>query len=132
MATLYDLDTPADAAAALQHEWLVACLCADWCGTCREYQPGFEAIAERFPEAGFLWVDIETHADWADDVDVENFPTLFVMQGEAIRFFGTMLPYPAHLERALESLFAPGAHHLPVDGAEDLPSLRDLLRARAG
>ena len=132
MPPVFDLDTPADAAAALQREWLVACLCADWCGTCREYQPGFEAMAAQFPQAAFFWVDIETHADWADDVDVENFPTLFVMQGDAIRFFGTMLPYHTHLQRALESLFAHGAHHLPVEGADDLPSLRKLLAERAG
>lgn len=132
MSALIDLDSPADAAAALDKEWLVACLCADWCGTCREYLPGFEAIAEAFPQAAFFWVDIESHADWADEVDVDNFPTLFVMQGDAIRFYGTMLPYPAHLQRALESLVEPGARHLPVEGAEDLPSLRDLLADRAG
>ncbi len=132
MPPVFDLDTPADAHAALDHEWLVACLCADWCGTCREYQPGFEAMAAQFPQAAFFWVDIETHADWADDVDVENFPTLFVMQGDAIRFFGPMLPYHTHLQRALESLFEHGAYHLPVEGAEELPSLRTLLAARAG
>jgi len=131
MNRIFDLDLPDDAAAANEREWLVACLCADWCGTCREYRPGFEAMAERFPEAGFFWVDIETHADWADDIDVDNFPTLFVMQGDAIRFFGTMLPHLSHLERALEALFDPGANHRPVDNAEELPSLRALLELRA-
>ena len=23
----------------------VYCLCAEWCGTCREYRPGFQALA---------------------------------------------------------------------------------------
>lgn len=131
MSRLFDLDLPADAAAANDREWLVACLCADWCGTCREYQPGFEAMAARFPEAAFFWVDIENHADWADDIDVENFPTLFVMQGDAIRFFGTMLPHLSHLQRALETLFDPQTNHRPVDNAEELPSLRGLLAARS-
>jgi len=131
MSRILDLDLPADAATANQREWLVACLCADWCGTCREYQPGFAAMAGRFPEAGFFWVDIESQADWADDIDVENFPTLFVMQGDAIRFFGTMLPHLSHLERTLQTLFEPGAYHRPVDNAEELPSLRTLLEARA-
>lgn len=128
----FELSTPADAAEANTREWLVACLCAAWCDTCRDYQAGFEALAARFPEVAFVWVDIETHADWADDVDVENFPTLYIMQGEAARFYGPMLPYHSHLERALESLLAPDAHHLPVEGADELPSLRDLLSERAG
>ena len=34
-----------------QPEFLVACLCAAWCGTCRDYRAGFEALAARFPEA---------------------------------------------------------------------------------
>jgi thioredoxin-like negative regulator of GroEL len=131
MSRPIDLADPADAADALGREWLVACLCAAWCDTCRDYQAGFEALAARFPTAAFLWVDIETHADWADDVDVENFPTIYVMQGDAVRFFGPMLPYHSHLERSLESLLA-ATHHLPVDGADALPSLRELLSARAG
>ncbi len=131
MTRMFDLDNPADASAANEREWLVACLCADWCGTCREYQPGFEAMAARFPQAAFFWVDIETHADWADDIDVENFPTVFVMQGDAIRFFGTMLPHLSHLQRALETMLDPQTNHRPVDNAEELPSLRTLLAARA-
>ena len=27
---------------------LVACLCAAWCGTCREYEPLFERLREEF------------------------------------------------------------------------------------
>ena len=45
---------------------LVACLCAAWSGTCREYAQTLEALAARYPELCFVWVDIETHADWLD------------------------------------------------------------------
>ncbi|KAA3651508.1 MAG: thioredoxin [Proteobacteria bacterium] len=131
MNALVNLDDPADVADALSHEWLVACLCAEWCGTCREYRDGFAATGAQFPQAAFLWVDIETHADWADEMDIENFPTLMVQQGDAVRFLGTMLPYPAHLQRALESLFAASAES-PGPG-EDVPlDLRALLRPLAG
>ena len=82
---------------------LVACLCADWCGTCREYREGFDALAERVPEARFLWLDVEDEADLLDDYDVEDFPTLLIQRGEQVLFFGTMLPHHELLLRTLQS-----------------------------
>jgi thioredoxin 1 len=84
-------------------EFLVACLCAAWCGTCRDYQAGFHALAERFPTARFLWIDIEDDADLVDDYDVENFPTLLIQRDDTVLFFGTMLPHLELLQRTLES-----------------------------
>lgn len=84
-------------------EFLVACLCAAWCGTCRDYQAGFHALAERFPTARFLWIDIEDDADLVDDYDVENFPTLLIQRDDTVVFFGTMLPHLDLLQRTLES-----------------------------
>ncbi|MEI7613112.1 MAG: thioredoxin family protein [Betaproteobacteria bacterium] len=82
---------------------LVICLCADWCGTCRDYQPGFEGLAAEFPEARFRWVDIEEDAEQMGDLDIENFPTLLIRRGNSIVFFGTMLPYLEHLRRTIET-----------------------------
>lgn len=84
-------------------EFLVACLCAAWCGTCRDYQAGFHALAERFPTARFLWIDIEDDADLVNDYDVENFPTLLIQRDDTVVFFGTMLPHLDLLQRTLES-----------------------------
>lgn len=84
-------------------EFLVMCLCAEWCGTCRDYQPGFEALAIRFPGVRFVWLDIEEHADDLGDLDIENFPTLFIQRRERVLFFGTMLPHLSHLERLIET-----------------------------
>ncbi len=87
-------------------EFLVACLCAAWCGTCRDYQPGFHALAARFPAARFLWIDVEDDADLVDDYDVENFPTLLIQRDDTVLFFGTMLPHLELLQRTLESFHA--------------------------
>ncbi len=58
---------------------LVACLCADWCGTCKDYMSGFAALAARYPGDCFVWIDIETHADrLGEDIDIENFPTVLI------------------------------------------------------
>ena len=82
---------------------LVACLCAQWCGACREYQPLFESLQKEFPQATFRWVDIEDEADLVDPVEVENFPTLLIAQGGQARFFGTVLPHLETLRRLLQA-----------------------------
>lgn len=87
-------------------EFTVVCLCAEWCGVCREYRDGFRDIAGQFPLARFHWLDIEEHADDLGDIDVENFPTLLIRRRELIVFYGTILPTPSHLRRMLEVLLA--------------------------
>ena len=89
-----------------QPEFLVACLCAAWCGTCRDYREGFQALAERFPNARFLWLDVEDDADILDDYDVENFPTLLIQRHDSVLFFGPMLPHHEILQRTVESFHA--------------------------
>jgi thioredoxin 1 len=85
-------------------EFLVACLCAAWCDTCVAYQPGFLAMAQRFPRAEFRWVDIEDQAEAVEDMEVENFPTILVRRGNETLFEGVMLPHHEHLERLLQKL----------------------------
>lgn len=84
----------------------VYCFCAEWCGTCREYRPGFLALASQFPRIRFLWLDIEDRADDMGDLDVENFPTLLITRGDIVLFFGTMLPHLGHLQRTIEVFLA--------------------------
>jgi thioredoxin-like negative regulator of GroEL len=105
MPSLYlDSDNRDQLAAALDGEgWVVACLCAAWCGTCSSYRAGFEGLAERHPDTSFVWIDIEDQADVVGDLDVENFPTLLLQRGDRVAFFGTMLPDPKVAERLLQS-----------------------------
>ena len=86
--------------------FLAACLCAEWCKTCREYRPGFEALASRFPAMKFRWVDIEDHADEMGDLDITDFPTLLIFRGARVLFFGVIRPQPRHLGRLLETFAA--------------------------
>jgi thioredoxin 1 len=72
--------------------WIVACLCAAWCGTCNQYRSNFDTLASRHPDKRFVWIDIEDQADVVGDLDVENFPTLLIQRGDAVAFFGTVLP----------------------------------------
>ena len=85
-------------------EYLVACLCAQWCDTCVAYRAGFLRMAERFPRAEFRWVDIEDDAEAVEDIEVDNFPTILIRKGEETLFQGVMLPHHEHLERLLQKL----------------------------
>lgn len=84
-------------------EFLIVCLCAEWCGTCRDYRAGFEALAEEFPKAGFLWFDIEDDAELVGDLDVENFPTLLIQRHEDVLLYGPQLPDHGLLRRLVRT-----------------------------
>jgi thioredoxin 1 len=95
--------TCADPGPTAATHWVV-CLCAEWCGACREYRPLFEQVAQAHPGLRFAWVDVEDHADIADDFDVETFPTLLVADAGGTRFLGPLLPHAETLTRLLASL----------------------------
>ena len=92
---------------------LVACLCADWCGACREYQPKFEQLRAAFPGVQFVWVDVEDESDLVDPIEVESFPTLLMANRERTLFFGTVMPHVETLQRLIETQFAPSAPSQP-------------------
>ena len=92
----------------------VICLCADWCGTCRDYQATFEQTQAAFPDARFLWIDVEDAADLVDPVEVENFPTLLIARHDKALFFGTVTPHAETLQRLIRTHAAEDAHALPA------------------
>ncbi len=82
---------------------LVVCLCAEWCGVCREYRERFSQVQALFPQARFLWVDVEDDADLLHPLDVEDFPTLLMAVGDRPCFFGTVTPQAKTLERLIRA-----------------------------
>ena len=89
--------------AALHHvsdpEILVVCLCAQWCGVCRDYIHVFAQVRARCADMRFVWIDVEEQADLLDPIEVENFPTLLIADAEEPRFFGPLTPHAGTLER---------------------------------
>lgn len=84
-----------------EHDWIVACLCAAWCDTCREFRPAFEALARQHPDQRFIWIDIEDQAEVVGDFDVENFPTILLQKADTVAFFGPVLPETRGVQRLL-------------------------------
>ena len=108
---------------------LVACLCAEWCGSCRDYRATFAALAERFSaDADFAWIDVEDESDALGDPDIENFPTLLLADAGGLRFLGAVTPHAATAERLVQNALA-GA--LPSIGGEEA-ELADRARALIG
>ena len=105
----------------------VVCLCAAWCGTCRDYAAPFAALARARPQVRCHWVDVEDEADRLGDLDIENFPTLLIgVNGQPV-FFGVLLPHIQTLERLLQQ----AAELRPLPEDEHSGTLRELLRTLA-
>lgn len=119
------LPTDSDLPSAVRsRSQIVVCFCAEWCDTCGIYQPKFEQLSESFPEAVFVWADIEEHPALLGDEDVENFPTIMIEREGQVLFFGTMLPHISQLERLLQTL-TQTTTAAPIES--DLPNLREQL-----
>lgn len=100
----------------------ITCLCAQWCGACREYRLVFDELAQRYADFCFIWLDIETHADKLNeaDIEVDDFPTILIEDAAGTRFFGTALPHPQIIQQLLAHLST-----LPI--LTNAPKLRNLL-----
>jgi thioredoxin 1 len=67
----------------------VACLCAQWCVVCREWEPVFDQLAAAHPQHRWVWVDIEDH----EGLEVENFPSLVILhKAHGLCFWGEVTP----------------------------------------
>lgn len=109
--------------AAEPKTWVV-CLCADWCGLCRDYETLFNQMAGRYPAFSFVWLDIEDQAELVGDLDVETFPTLLMADAQGLRFFGPLTPQANTLSRLLDSLESASLQVAPLT-----PATRQLLDA---
>lgn len=83
---------------------VVVALCADWCGTCRDFQQVLHRLAEARPEIVFAWADIEDDAELVGDIDVESFPTLAVFRAGQALHYGVSLPQEGLVARMIDTL----------------------------
>ena len=110
--------------------WVV-CLCADWCGVCRDYRAVFEQVAYNAQAARtgtrFAWVDVEDQAEFVGDLDVETFPTLLIVDASGLRFMGPLTPQANVLQRMLDSIAGSSQSAAAVPGAAPWAQLISAL-----
>lgn len=113
----------------------VVCLCAEWCGTCRDYRAAFAELQQVLPQHRYRWIDIEDEAELTGDVDIETFPTLLVARAGRVLFAGPVLPRAADAQRLIESLadtLQAGRHPAPLQlPADQLDAFAALARRLA-
>jgi thiol-disulfide isomerase/thioredoxin len=114
-----------DAGDATTQPLHVICLCAEWCGTCRDWRATFEQVAREHPHVRFDWVDIEDEAEAMGEVDVETFPTLLIARGNGPLFLGPLHPSATQLTRLVSGLERGDAPGVAV-GPEASPLLARL------
>ena len=108
---------------------LVACLCAAWCRTCDDYRATFDALAQGLdPDVRWVWVDIEDDEAALGPVDVLDFPTLLIAQGERIFFFGPVTPHAQAAHQLVRRALAGELGSVSDAGLAGLPARVRALR----
>ncbi|HZZ91480.1 MAG TPA: thioredoxin family protein [Usitatibacter sp.] len=107
----------------------VVALCAEWCGTCREFRPVFEAIAAARPRARFAWIDIEDEPGVLGEAEIETFPSLAVWRGGLPVHYGPSPPQRGVVERLLGAL---AVAEKPARLAPEASALLERIARRVG
>ena len=117
----------------------VACLCAAWCRLCDEYAAVLDQVVASFQADGLSlqvhWIDIEDEEALVGDVEVETFPTIFLITGSAghpvVRFAGPVTPQAGTLSRLLRAAVADAATGSPAAAvATEIQAFADRLARR--
>ena len=108
---------------------LVACLCAEWCGTCRDYRATLSQALSGFDPArlSIAWIDIEDHDEVLGAIDVQDFPTVLIARADQVLFFGTVTPHAQTLTRLVQGALDGGLSAQPPDA--DAHALAARIRA---
>ena len=88
-------------AALSNEEYVIVCFCAAWCRTCQGFEPQVDALAKKYPQHAFIWVDVEEHENLLIDEDIEDFPSVLIQNKKGTLYYGPLLPFAEHIERLL-------------------------------
>ncbi|HEX2547298.1 MAG TPA: thioredoxin family protein [Ramlibacter sp.] len=89
-----------------QPQWWAVCLCAAWCGVCRDWLPLFRELSARHPHVRFAYVDVEDEDETMGDVDIETFPTVLIARGSQVMYLAPVPPMAKPFDRLLARLQA--------------------------
>jgi hypothetical protein len=105
----------------------VVCLCAQWCGTCREYAPVFNALPVQRPAVRTHWVELEAVEDALGDIDITTFPMLLIVdRAQGLCFAGPVTPQAATLLRLCDAAASGGLRVSAAEAVQWTPLLAQL------
>ncbi|PZO15549.1 MAG: hypothetical protein DCF26_12965 [Burkholderiales bacterium] len=105
----------------------VVCLCAEWCGTCRDYLPEFEKLAGMHLDWRTHWVDVEDFEAVLDEVDITTFPMILIVDtADKLCFAGPVTPQPGMLQRLCQAAQQGSLQATDAEAATWQPLLRAL------
>lgn len=82
----------------------VVCLCAEWCGTCRDFLAEFEKLASSRLDWRTHWVDVEDFDAVLHEVDITTFPMILIVDAAGtLCFAGPVTPQPGMLHRLCQA-----------------------------
>ena len=88
--------------------------CADWCSSCREFRPAFDAF--NYPGLSRHWLDIENDEQQMLGIEVENLPSIFALSNDKLSwYFGAIRPSSLFLEKILTDLEAGKFESRPIE-----------------
>lgn len=88
--------------------------CADWCSSCREFKPKFDAL--NIPGLSRYWLDIEKDERLMSEIEVENLPSVFLISTDKVSwYFGEIRPSSLFLEKILKDLEAGKFKSKPIE-----------------
>ncbi|CAM3714174.1 thioredoxin domain-containing protein [Polynucleobacter arcticus] len=88
--------------------------CADWCSSCREFKPTFDAL--NIPGLSSYWVDIENEEHIMSGIEVENLPSVFILSTDKLSwYFGEIRPSLLFIEKILADLEAGKFESKPIE-----------------
>ena len=59
---------------------------AEWCGACREFDPVFKKVAEKYPAHTFGKLDTAAEKELVAKLGIKHTPTLLLFRGEYLLF----------------------------------------------
>lgn len=59
---------------------------AEWCSACREFDPVFKKVAEKYPSHVFAKLDTDTEKELVTKLGIKHIPTLLLFRGEYLLF----------------------------------------------
>ncbi|AFZ82523.1 thioredoxin family protein [Candidatus Kinetoplastidibacterium crithidiae] len=106
------------------NKYIIACFCAEWCGTCRDYQSKFHEVSENFIDYNFYWIDIEEDDYLLDDEDIINFPTILIQNKYKTLFYGVINPNIKYLTKIISGIDTMNDHY----SSTNAPKLWEKLK----